>query len=134
MDNAVKQVFDAYPASIQNELKQLRSLIFDIAKKSEVLDLEETIKWNQPSYLCERGTTIRFGWSAAEETKFFIYFNCKSRMVETIKALYGDLFCYQGNRALIFDIGDSVPHDQLKNCFYLALHYHKVKHLPLLGA
>ena len=37
------------------------------------------------------------------------------------------------NRAIVFDETDELPVDELKYCILLALRYHRVKHLPLLG-
>ncbi len=41
---------------------------------------------------------------------------------------------FEGNRAVLFDVDTSIPVAELKHCISLALTYHKVKHLPLLGA
>ena len=37
-------------------------------------------------------------------------------------------------RAIVFGETDEFPVDELKHCISLALTYHRVKHLPLLGA
>ena len=35
--------------------------------------------------------------------------------------------------AIVFQLEDEMPQDQLKLCIKAALTYHKVKHLPTLG-
>jgi hypothetical protein len=64
---------------------------------------------------------------------FGVYFNCQTVLVETFKEVYGKLFRYDGNRAIVFNIGDSIPTQELMHCIPLALRYHSLKHLPLLG-
>ena len=51
-DAAVKAVFDGYPEPIRSKLMALRSMIFETARRTDgVGDIEETLKWGQPSYL-----------------------------------------------------------------------------------
>ncbi len=40
---------------------------------------------------------------------------------------------FEGKRAIVFRESDELPVEQLKHCVSLALTYHRVKHLPLLG-
>ena len=48
----VAALFERYPKEIKAKLLSLRQLIFDVASKtSGVGELEETLKWGQPSYL-----------------------------------------------------------------------------------
>jgi hypothetical protein len=54
--------------------------------------------------------------------------------VDTFKGVYGDVFKYEGSRAIAFEMNDTIPTKELKHCINLALRYHKLKHLPLLGA
>jgi hypothetical protein len=56
----VATVFAAYPEKFKNKLLILRQLIFDTGAKTEgVGELEETLKWGEPSYLAKKGSTIR---------------------------------------------------------------------------
>ena len=45
----------------------------------------------------------------------------------------GTTFKFDGNRAIVFDKSDKLPSTELKHCISLALTYHSVKHLPMLG-
>jgi len=55
---------DRFSPVVQKKLMQLRKLIFDVASATEgVGELEETLKWGQPSYLTSQsksGSTINF--------------------------------------------------------------------------
>lgn len=128
-------VFDKYPASVSEKLLHLRSIILDVAKETEGLtELKEELKWGEPSYLTKHGSTIRIDWKEKTPNQYAIYFKCTSQLVPTMKLLYKEIFHFEGNRAIVFDLKQEIPRQQLEHCISLALTYHKVKHLPLLGA
>lgn len=130
----VESVIHSYPEALQDKLIVLRNIIIDVAKELKLLDvLEETLKWNEPSYLVKAGSTIRIAWKQSSPDQYGMFFNCKTNLVETFKEIYGDVFHFEGNRAIIFELNDNVPIDELKHCIRLALTYHKIKHLPMLG-
>lgn len=134
-DENIKKIFDAYPQNLRNKLFKLRSIIIRTAIESdEINDLVETLKWSEPSYLAKNGSTVRLGIKKSDLMQYGIYFHCKTKLVDTFKELYGDLFKYEGNRAIIFDENDIVPKEALSHCIFLSLHYKKLKDLPLLGA
>jgi hypothetical protein len=59
----VAAVFNSYPQNIRTKLMFLRQLILETAASTEgVGELEETLKWGEPSYLTSKtksGSTIR---------------------------------------------------------------------------
>lgn len=134
MDANVKQKFDTYPKQIIGLLYNIRELIFSVAQQNEIYDLEETVKWGEPSYISPIGSTIRLGWKAKYPEQYGIYFNCQTSLIETFKEVYGDVFEYQGNRAIIFKVAQTVPTKALAHCISMSLRYKKIKHLTLLGA
>ncbi|MEH6395910.1 DUF1801 domain-containing protein [Pseudoalteromonas sp.] len=134
MDEHVKKKFITYPAAVSIVLKQVRALILAVAEQDGITDLEETLKWGEPSYISNSGSTIRFDYKDKAPQHFCIYFNCNTKLVETFKELYGDTFVYQGNRALVFELSQTLPNKELAHCLSLALRYKNIKHLPLLGA
>ena len=131
----VETKFNSYPPTIKEKLMNLRRIIVETANNIESIQtLEETLKWNEPSYLVKKGSTIRIDWKKAKPEQYAVYFKCTSKLVPTFKELYGDRFQYENNRAILFKMDEIVPEKELKHCISLALTYHKVKHLPLLGA
>ncbi len=127
-------VFDRYPDWAREKLLVLRELIVETAKETEdISTLEETLKWGEPSYLTKNGSTIRMDWKSKAPNQYALYFKCTSRLVETFKATFQNVFEFEGKRALVFQKDDEIPVDELKHCIRAALIYHKVKHLPTLG-
>jgi len=134
-NTTVATVFENYPVEIKQQMMALRQLIMDTATETEgVSALEETLKWGEPSYLTKGGSTIRIDWKQANPNEYAMYFNCKSKLVDTFKELYQEELTFDGNRAIVLKTGLAIPSAELKHCVSLALTYHKIKHLPLLGA
>jgi len=131
----VAEKFDSYPLAIRKKLLALRQLILQTAEAHKDVDtVDETLKWGEPSYLAKKGSTVRVGWSAKMPDQYALYFNCNTKLVDTFKELYGSQLEFSGNRAIVFSSSDKLPVKELKHCIALSLTYHKVKHLPLLGA
>ena len=134
MQDSVKQKFMTYPESIAAVLHEIRDLIFQVAAQDGITTVEETLKWGEPSYISKTGSTIRFDYKPKAPDQYCVYFNCKTKLIDTFKELYGDTFVYQGNRALVFELEQALPNKELAHCLSLALRYKKIKHLPMLGA
>ncbi len=133
-DPVVEEKFQTYSPLVKEKLIYLRQLIITTATEDEnITHLEETLKWGEPSYLVKKGSTIRMDWKAKTPEQYAIYFKCTSKLVPTFKAIYGDLFQYEKTRAILFQLEEDIPEEALKDCISLALNYHRLKHLPLLG-
>jgi hypothetical protein len=131
----VKDIFDRYPKFARRQMLHLRKLVLNTASNIEGLEeLEETLKWGEPSYLTKYGSTLRMDWKDKNPDQVAMYFQCTSRLVPTFRILYKGRFEFEGNRAIVFNVNDKLPDTAIKHCISLALTYHKVKHLPLLGA
>jgi hypothetical protein len=127
-DPKVEEAFSVFSPAVRKKLMKLRSLIFEVAQKTEgVGELEETLKWGQPSYLTKKtktGSTIRLGREKKTEGDYAIYFKCQTTLVSTFRELYPNKFRYEGNRAILFRIKDNIPARELSHCISLALTYH----------
>jgi hypothetical protein len=124
----VDEKFETYPDNIKPKLLRLRALILDVAAMTPgVGALEETLKWGEPSYLTSAsgsGTTVRIDWKSSTPGHYYMYFNCKTSLIDNIKEIYGSLFNYSGNRSLIFDINKEPPWEALSDCVAMAFTYH----------
>lgn len=130
----VAKVFNNYPTHMQQKLLFLRQLVIDTAAQTEgVGRLEESLKWGEPSYLTKSGSTIRMDWKKSKPDKYYMFFHCQTKLVDTFKELYRDKLRFEGNRAIVFHENDDIPVEELKHCIALSLTYHRIKHLPVLG-
>ena len=131
---SVTAKFDSFPSEVKEKLQTLRTLIIETATELEsILEIEETLKWGEPSYLTKKGSTIRISWSPKTPPQYGMYFTCSTNLVDTFKAVFGDVFRYENNRAILFNFDDPIPQKELKECIEMALTYHTIKHMPLLG-
>lgn len=128
------KLYKSYPEEAKTMLAALRKLILETGEEYELGPVEESLKWGELSFATRNGSTVRIDWKPRSGDQCFVFFHCQTRLVETFKEIYGDLFHYEGKRAIVFNLSDKLPEGELKHCLSLALQYHKVKHLPLLGA
>ena len=130
----IEKKFKSYPDQIRNRLLFLRQLILETASEiSSVGEVEETLKWGEPSYVTKTGSTIRIDWKKSNPEQYAMYFHCRTTLVDTFKELHRDQLVFEGNRAIVFNENEEIPVDELKQCVSLALTYHLIKHLPMLG-
>ena len=111
----------------------LRELILEVASENDIDELEETLKWGEPSYLAKKGSTIRIDWKPKIPNQYAMYLQCTSKLIPTFKVVYKNTFEFEGNRAIIFKMDAKLPEVELKKCISICLTYHNVKQLPLLG-
>ena len=125
--------FSDYPNQIRPKMEYLRQLIYSIAEKENLGEVEESLKWGEPSYKVKYGSPVRMDWKEKSPDRYALYFNCNTRLVDTFKELYRDVFSFEGNRAIHFKLEDELPVNELEHCLSIAMNYQKLKHLPLLG-
>ncbi len=132
---AVADTLASYPHEVKQRLLFLRGLILQTAAEiKSIIEIEETLKWGEPAYLTANGSTIRIGWKQNRPDEYAMFFHCKTKLLDVFKVLYKDEFTFDGNRAFIFTMNDTVPVAALKHCIELSLTYHLRKNLPMLGA
>lgn len=129
----VKNKFDKYPTDMRQKLLELRELIYDVAtNENTIKDMQETLKWNEPSYITKNGSTLRIDWKKTKPNQYSMYFNCKTKLVETFRELFSDRFKFEGNREIIFQKDTVLDVKALKYCILLSLTYHDRKYLSML--
>jgi hypothetical protein len=136
----VAAVFAQYAPGVRESLLTLRALIFSRAERLPAVGpLTETLKWGQPAYLTEEtgsGSTVRLDVIRKQPGKFAVYFHCQTTLVHEFREQFADLFCYEGNRALILSAGATLPRAPLSHCIDQALTYHTRRRTirPPIGA
>ncbi|WP_428034298.1 DUF1801 domain-containing protein [Amphritea sp.] len=123
MDRVVKDRFDKYPESARARLEEVRNLVFKVAAELELGDVEESLKWGEPSYSVKTGSPLRMDWKLKSPNHYFLFFNCKTKLVDTFRELYGEVLEFQGNRAIVLSLSEPLPEGIIKHCLELALTY-----------
>ena len=130
-DPAVAAAFDALPAPQRERLLVVRDLVFETAAANPAIGaLAESLKWGEPAYRPVRartGTTVRLGISPGAPGACAVLVNCKTSLMATYRDLYPDQFGFEGERALVLDLGRPLPMEALSHCLSLALTYHAMR-------
>ena len=130
----VKEVFENYPNTLQCKLLELRELILMTANKCEAIKkFEETLKWGEPSYVSNIGSTIRLGIVKSNSNQYALYFHCQTKLLATFRELYSDIFTFEGKRAIIFNADEKIFKEELEHCILMSLTYHKIKNKPAMS-
>jgi len=133
-DPRVEIVFANYPDFVRDNLHFLRELVIETAEEIQgISKLEETLKWGEPSFLAKNGSTLRMDWKEKSPDQYAMYFKCTSRLVDTFRLVFDNKFQFEGSRAIVFQLNQKIPVEELKECIKATLTYHKVKHLMTLG-
>jgi len=122
---AVADAFACFPEAARARLLEARRQVFAAAGDDpRVGELTETLKWGEPAYLTETtrsGSTLRLGL-AGKPAEAALLLNCRTGLVEEIRARYGDLFRYAGTRGVL--LSDATPPEAVRHCAALALTWH----------
>lgn len=116
------------PARVRTQLMTVRALIFETAAATPgVGPLTETLKWREPAYLTVAsgsGSTIRLARVTGADDRCAVLFNCRTTLVDRIRAQFGDALSFAGNRAILRDCARPLPAAPLAICLGMALTYH----------
>lgn len=125
---SIETQLDHHPEPVRSALERLRRLILDTAAATPgVSEVEETLRWGQPSYLTKTGSTIRIDALKGSGSRYALYVHCQTDLVARFRNLYGEALTYEGKRALIFDAAEPLDEDMVAHCVALALTYHSRK-------
>lgn len=126
-DPNVAAYFDRLSMNDRAALDRLRALIFDVARGlPQTGGLNETLKWGQPAYLPIKprvGTTIRIATNKTDGTA--LYAHCQTSVISDFRAIFGDDFTFEANRAVHFTSADAIDADKLRLLIKSALTYHQ---------
>ena len=99
-DSKVEAVFTNYPDFVRDKMQHLRKLVRETAEETEdVVVLEETLKWGEPSFVTKDGSTLRMDWKEKTPNQYAIYFQCTSRLVDTFRLVFDHKFQYEGKKS-----------------------------------
>ena len=125
-NDAVKAAFEAFPPDSYAMALTLRDLIFSVAWDTpEVGQIEETMKWGQPSYLTpetKSGSTLRIG--VPKQGGAALFAHCATDIIATYASTFPGTDQIEGNRAVIFTTAHDIVPMRLRLLIYHALTYH----------
>jgi hypothetical protein len=125
---SIQTLLDHHPEPVRSALERLRRLILDTAAATPgVGEVEEALRWGQPSYLTKTGSTIRIDALKGSGSQYALYVHCQTDLLASFRELYGDALTYEGERALIFDAAAPMDENVVAHCIALALTYHSRK-------
>lgn len=131
MSEEVASAFDGYAPDVRAQLLRVRELIFETADTMpEVGPIDEALRWGQPAYLTSEsksGSTIRLGSIEKSGSQIAVFFNCQTTLVDSFRAMFDDVFQFEGKRAVVLPVTAKLPADQLAECIAMALTYHRSK-------
>lgn len=121
------EIYSHYAPPVRQRLLQLRRLILETARQNTAVgELEETLKWGQPSFLTvqpKTGTTIRIDRDGADTSDVALFVHCQTSLVSEWRVLYPHLH-YGGNRSVHFRADEPLPEDEICQMVSMALRYH----------
>lgn len=122
------EIYNRYEGQMAKAILSMRDMILDVAQNTDgVGSIVETVKWGQPSFVTEMpksGSTIRIDVVKDSNTEYALYFICNTHLVDRFREIYPDTFNYQGNRAILFALGEDVSNAELRHCIAMALTHH----------
>lgn len=128
-DQKVEEVFESFPDEVREPLLRVRALIFDTAAAIKgVGEIEEALKWGQPSYLTPKtksGSTLRLGTTKSGAPAVFTH--CQTSIMSDFRMMFEDAFTIDGNRALHLSVDEDLPLEKLEFLVRRALAYHLSK-------
>jgi len=133
MPNTIAHVIGNYSEPAKEAFAKLRNILLEEAKLHHLGDIEESLKWGEPSFKSKHGSPVRIHWRDKDPEIISIYVNCQSKLLDTYRQLYPDTFVYMGNRELQVQLAKPLAETALRHCFNIAMNYHKLKDKPLLG-
>lgn len=122
----VDKVFSGYPKEAKKCLLTLRCLIYEVANEEGVKELEESLKWGEPSYRPVKpriGTSVRIAWKNEAPENIYLLVNCKTSLVDKYRALFSEALSFSDNRAVVIPINKTLPIESLRECIRLAFRY-----------
>ncbi len=114
----ILQAFEAFPPAEAQVLRDIRALIFSEAERLGAGQVEEILKWGQPSYRVKEGTPVRLGLLDGAPA---IFVHCQTSIIEEARTVFGPDEAFSGNRALRVTEGL----DAARHVIGAALTYHR---------
>lgn len=117
----IQVLYPKYSALEKQKLTEMQNLIHKVADESDI-EISEGVKWGQLSFATPNGTPIRI--DKFSDTQIALFVHCQTRLIENWRSLFSDTLHFSKNRAIIIDLNEPLPEEQLKICIDQAFNYH----------
>lgn len=125
----VAAAYGAYAPVPRAHLLALRTQIYEVAAADPVVGpLTEALRWGEPAYLTKAsksGTTLRLGVMRSAPDIAALFLNCRTTLIEELRAQFPDRDVFDGNRAILIRPDGEDVGDVLAVAVPRALRYHK---------
>lgn len=125
----VAAAYEAFPKAVREALMGLRQLVYEVAEATPgVGALEECLKWGQPTFVTSEtkaGSPLRL--ASSKDGGLGVFVHCATRIIPDFRALFPEGFRFDGNRGVLFEVGEELPIDELRMLVASALTYHARK-------
>jgi hypothetical protein len=92
-----------------------------IARESDGLEVQECLRWGQPSYIAPKGSMLRIGIAKSGDVAIFAH--CQTTIISDFAAQFGADFQIEGNRAVVFSNTSDIQPEKLRLLVSHALRY-----------
>ena len=117
-DPKATAVFDAMPDGANECAIALRALI---AHQTEGIEVQECLRWGQPTYIAPKGSMLRIGITKSGDVALFAH--CQTTIISDFAAQCGTDFQIEGNRAVVFKTTADIQPEKLRLMIAHALRY-----------
>lgn len=117
----IQALYPKYSALEKQKLTEMQNLIHKVADESDI-EISEGVKWGQLSFATPNETPIRI--DKFSDTQIALFVHCQTHLIETWRSLFSDRLHFSKNRAIIIDLNEPLPEEQLKICIDQAFNYH----------
>lgn len=104
-----------------------RTMFHIVAQQADIGRLDETLKWQQPSWRPVKprtGSTLRMSWSAQNPDQLALFVDCKTTLGARMRDLYPDLPDNDGRRRIAFDLRAPFPEQAVSHLAQMTFTYH----------
>ena len=120
----LRSAFDAVPDEVRRRWIELRELVFETAAQTDgVGAVSESLKWGEPSFTVRGGTPVRLGWKPSSPGVVRLLVHCQTDLVTRWRERYGNVFVFEGTRAVAIPLHQPLPREELTHCIAMALTY-----------
>ena len=111
----------------QQRLWACRAIFHDVAGAAGIGDLDESLKWGQPSWRPIKprtGSTLRVSWDSGDPDHLPLFVDCKTDLASRMQSLYPDLPQNDGRRRLAVDLTQPLPEQAIAHLAQMTFCYH----------